>query len=165
MTATLITRDRVPEVMKAIRDLTSKIVLVGVPAENADRALEDGEEGITNALIGYKNEFGDPEHNIPPRPHLIPAVTEAAPKMVERLKKAGRDALSGDKAAGDKGLHAVGMIGQNAVRAKITQGPFVPLSPVTLAKRRGKGRSGEKPLINTSQYRNAHTYVVKKRGK
>ncbi|MBX4298880.1 hypothetical protein K4H04_24285, partial [Mycobacterium tuberculosis] len=63
------------------------------------------------------------------------------------------------------------------MRAKITEGPFVPLAAATLRARARRGRSGAakelasraagnapdnsnaKPLIDTGQYRQAITYV------
>lgn len=161
-----IPRDRVAAVLKAVRDLTKKEVLIGIPAEGADRMPEDGEAGpINNAVLGYRLEFGAPEDNLPPRPHLLPAVESIRDKAVERLKKAGEQALSGKPEEVEKSLHAVGLIGQNAVRFRITNGPFAPLSPVTIKRRKAKGRTGEKPLIDTGQYRRAHTYVVVTKGK
>ena len=73
-------------------------------------------------------------------------------------------ALKGDADAGDKALHSAGLIAQNAVRNKITEGPFVPLAPMTLAKRKARGRTGEKPLIDSGAYRNAQTYVIRPKG-
>lgn len=160
-----VSKDRAQAILKSIRELTSKEVLIGVPAEGAHREPEPGEKQvIDNATIGYLMEFGDDSRNIPARPHLIPAVEGVAPKLVERLRKAGEQALSGKPEEIEKALNVVGLMGQNAVRAKITSGPFTPLSEVTLKRRRAKGRTGEKPLIDTGAYRRAHTYVVVKKG-
>ncbi len=57
-----------------------------------------------------------------------------------------------------------GLMGQDAVRGKITSGPFVPLAPATLRARKAKGRTGEKPLIDTGQLRAAYTYVIRAKG-
>lgn len=162
----IVTRDRTAAVLAAIRELTSKEVLIGIPAEGADRTPDTDEPNPpNNAVIGYRLEFGAPEDNLPPRPHLLPAVEEIEGKAVERLRKAGEQALSGKPEEAEKALHAVGLMGQSAVRAKITNGPFAPLSPVTLKRRKAKGRTGEKPLIDTGQLRRAHTYVVVRKGK
>lgn len=157
----VVTQDRTAAVLAALRELTRKEVLIGVPAENADRDPAPGEENIpSNAALGYIHEFGMPEENIPARPHLLPAVEEIKDKAVERLRKAGQQALSGRPEEAEKALHVVGLMGQNAVRGRITNGPFAPLSPVTIKHRKARGRTGEKPLLDTGNLRQAYTYVV-----
>jgi len=161
-----VVRDRSGEILKAIRALTKNQVLIGIPAEASDRQPEPGEaEPLNNALIGYLMEHGEPAQNLPARPHLIPGVEEVRDRMVAQLRKAGEGALSGDLDAISRGQHAAGLIGQNAVRAKITDGGFAPLSERTLARRKAKGRTGDKPLIDTGQYRRAQTYVIREKGK
>lgn len=156
-----ITKDRVPELVKEIRDLTSKEVLVGIPDTTAGR--DDG-DAISNAEIGYLMETGSPTQNIPPRPHLVPGVESVSDKIAKRMRSGAEAALSGKKADVDATLTAVGIVAENAVKAKITDGPFAPLSPKTIAKRKAKGRTGTKPLIDTGQYRRAVTHVVRKKG-
>jgi hypothetical protein len=161
-----------PDMMAALRGMTRNEVLVGVPAENAGRAPEPGEKRpLNNAEIGYVQEFGSTiqgpngqSFDIPPRPHLRPGVEDARDKLAKALEVGIKDALRGDKDAADKALNKAGLIGQNAVRNKITEGPFVPLAPMTLAMRRARGRTGDKPLIDTGAYRNAQTYVVRPKG-
>lgn len=155
-----ITKDRLPDLLKAIRDLTSKEVLVGIPDTAAGR---DGDGPISNAEIGYLMETGSPSQNIPERPHLVPGVQVAREKIERRMKAGAEAALSGKSADIDATLTAVGITAENAVKAKITEGPFAALSPKTLAKRRAKGRTGEKPLIDTGQYRRTITHVVRKK--
>ncbi|MFG1302173.1 hypothetical protein V5F49_20510 [Xanthobacter sp. V3C-3] len=161
-----------PDMMVALRGLTRNEVLVGVPAENAGREPEPGEERpLNNAEIGYVQEFGSTIEGpngqafaIPPRPHLIPGIEDARDNLAKALGRGVRGTLQGDKDAADKALHTAGLIGQNAVRNKITEGPFVPLAPMTIAKRKARGRTGTKPLIDTGAYRNAQTYVVRPKG-
>lgn len=160
------------EIFAAVRSLTRMEVLVGVPAENAGRQPEPGEERtLNNAEIGYVQEFGSTIEGpgghafvIPPRPHLRPGVSDAREQIAAPLKKGIMGALKGDAAAGDKALHSAGLIAQNAVRNKITEGPFVPLAPMTMQKRKARGRTGEKPLIDTGAYRQAQTYVIRPKG-
>jgi hypothetical protein len=83
------------------------------------------------------------------------------PQITPRLKTMGASALQGDLAAIQKGLNAVGLLGQNAVRAQITDGQHAPLSERTLKARQARGRTGTKPLIDSGQLRNSITYVVK----
>lgn len=62
--------DNAKAILDALRSLTKKDVLVGIPSEDSGR--DDVPFG--NAGIGYLNEYGSPEQNIPPRPHLVPGV-------------------------------------------------------------------------------------------
>lgn len=156
-----VTKDGVPALLKAIRDLTSKEVLVGIPDTAAGR--DDGDT-ISNAEIGYLMETGSPTQNIPPRPHLVPGVESVNDKIEKRMRAGAEAALAGRKSDVDATLTAVGITAENAVKAKITDGPFTPLSPKTIAKRKAKGRTGTKPLIDTGQYRRAITHVVRKKG-
>ena len=149
-----------------VRKLLRNDVLIGIPAENADRKPEKGETGpLNNAAIGYLMETGEPERNLPARPFLEPGIRVAEGKVVERLKVAAQAALIGDDGTIDQQFHAVGLIGQASVRAAITDGPHAPLSPRTLAQRRARGRTGTKPLIDTGQLRNSINYVVRPKGK
>jgi phage gpG-like protein len=161
------TKDMLAEVMSQIRELTKTEVLVGIPDANAGRDPEPGEkhEPISNAEIGYVMEFGMPEKNIPARPFLVPGVQDARDRIGQQLETGARKALAGDPNAADITLNKAGLTAQNAVRAKIEEGPFVPLAPRTLAQRKKRGRTGEKPLIDTGQLRKSITYVIVEKGK
>ncbi len=161
------TKDDVDAILKQIRALTKQEVLIGVPDENAGREPEEGEkdEPISNAEIGYVMEFGLPEKNIPARPHLVPGVEEATDKLGNILQTGATKALSGDKEAVDIALSKAGLVGQNAVRNKVNEGPFQELSEKTLAARKRRGRTGEKPLLDTLKYLKSLTYVIRPRGK
>ncbi|GBU18029.1 MULTISPECIES: hypothetical protein [Methylobacterium] len=162
----VVKKDRTEAVLSAVADLVKTKLLVGIPAETADRAAEAGEpQPPNNATIGYAMEFGLPERNIPARPHLLPGVQAVLPQAVSRLRTAGTAAIDGDSGAVTKAYHTVGLLAQNAIRAKITEGPFVPLSPRTLARRRARGRKGEKPLTDTGALRAAYTYVIRGKGR
>lgn len=150
------------DLRRLMKDLTKKAVLVGVPDENADRQPDPHDPvPITNAGIGFVMEHGDPERNIPARPFLGPGVEGASKPIGDKLVATASKALDGDREAIDKGLHGVGLIAQSAVRQKIQDGPFVPLAPRTLSARKARGRTGEKPLIDTGQLRNAVNYVIR----
>lgn len=160
-----VTKDKVKEILATIKALTSKEVLVGVPQASADRDPEPGEteQPPTNAEIGYWMEFGIPEKNIPARPFLVPGVETVLDKAVARLKKAGVKALEGDLSQVDMQMTAVGLEAVSAVQQKIVDGPFIPLAPLTLARRKARGRTGEKPLLDTGSLRQAITYVIAKK--
>ncbi|MCJ2072087.1 hypothetical protein MKK75_25360 [Methylobacterium sp. J-030] len=82
----------------------------------------------------------------------------------ERLKKGAIAAFSGDLSAPVKALNEVGLIGVAAVQERMTYGTFAPLSERTLAARRARGRTGEKPLIDTAQMRRVVTYSILNKG-
>lgn len=157
------TLDRVRAATDLIRSIGRGRVLVGIPAEDAARKPEEGEppSPMNNATIGYIMENGSPAANIPERPFLIPGMQEAREDVADQLEGGARAILEGRETDANKILHRVGLVAQNAVRRKIDEGPFAPLSPVTLSKRRKRGRTGTKPLIDTGQLRNAITYVVR----
>lgn len=156
-----VVKDNTKRVKAALRALTTNRVYVGIP-EAANPRPQDDEEEATNAQIGYTNEKGMPEHNIPARPHLVPGVATAKTEIERRLKQGGKLALEGRLDAVDKTFHAIGQLGMVAVKNFINKSAFVPLAEGTLARRRAKGRTGIKPLIDTTQYLNAITYVIRR---
>lgn len=74
--------DNAQAILDALKSLTKKDVLVGIPAEDSDR--DDVPFG--NAGIGYINEYGSPAQNIPPRPHLVPALNQLKTRRCHSLK-------------------------------------------------------------------------------
>lgn len=181
------TLDKSADVLKGIAALAENRVYAGVPSAKGPRSDQSGEP-VNNAALMYIHENGAPEINLPARPVVHPAIKEAQGDIISGLRAAGIEALSGKPENVGKRLNVVGMIAQNAMRKRITDGPFVPLSPKTIAQRarkRGtKRRKGEqqyldlvaggvapaeaqaaagiKPLIDTAQLRGALTYVLRK---
>jgi hypothetical protein len=157
------TVDRTAQLLAAANALTKLKAYIGIPGDAPARQPDGAEEPQppNNAVLGYIHETGIPEKNIPARPFLLPGVEAAMPQITPRLKAMGASALQGDLAAIQKGLNAVGLIGQNAVRAQITDGQHAPLAERTLKARQARGRTGTKPLIDTGQLRNSVTYIVK----
>jgi len=169
--------DNVAKVIGGIETLATTRVMVGVPAEKGSRT--DGEP-INNAALAYIHDNGAPEAGIPARPFLRPGVDAKKAEIEAGFEKVGRAALDGRTEAVERGFHAVGLIGQNAVRAKINEGVPPPLAESTLRARAARGRKGAaqelanrkagmpastelaKPLIDTGQLRNAQTYVIRK---
>ena len=152
-----VTKNNVAKVVAAVGKLTSRQVLIGIPAEAANR--QDGSFG--NAAIGYVQEFGSPVNNIPPRPHLVPGVEKAAPQAAKALQIAGKAALQGDMSKVEDGFDKAGLLCQSSVRATIAAVLPPPLSPKTISARQRRGNAGETPLIDTGAYNQAITYVVR----
>lgn len=169
--------DKVADVAAGISMLVGTRVMVGVPAEKAER--KDGEP-ITNAALAYIHEHGAPEANIPARPFLMPGIEAEKAAITSGLKVAGQAALDGKPGTVDRAFHAVGLKGQAAIRKKITDGPFAPLADSTVKARARRGRKGAKqelanrrsgqapsadlvkPLIDRGELRNSISYVIRK---
>lgn len=173
-----------------IKRLLKMRLLVGIPGDSPARDPEPGEKGTppNNAVLGLINELGDDERNIPARPFLIPGVLSIQDKIVDQFRKAGEDALDRDFGQVEARFVKAGTIAADAVKAKLTDGPFAPLSQRTIEARARRGRKGAKqyvklqsqgvpraalddlgdqalvrPLIDSGQLRRAVTYVVKDR--
>lgn len=145
------------KILQALKEVGKKDVLVGIPEGNSDRDDSD----IGNAAIGYINENGSPAQNIPARPHLVPGVRKAQSETLPLLKAAAQSILSGDSAEANRSLEQAGTLAANSVKSVITNAEFVPLAPDTIRNRLSRGRTGDKPLIDTGQYRRSITYVVR----
>ena len=104
--------DNMAEVVRAVQELTKRKVLVGIPAETADDHgnRDKIDEPISNAAIGYLNEGGIPEKNVPARPHLVPGVEATMPDAVKRFKKAAQEALTGNLKEIDVQMNAVALM-------------------------------------------------------
>ena len=155
--------DKTRKIAEALREVSTTRVMAGVPAEKGLRQEEDGKQaGINNAALMYIHEHGAPDAGIPPRPVVYPAIKSIHKEVVKTLFKIGRLALEGKPKQVEQGFNALGIMAQNAMRKRITDGPFIPDKPATLAARRARGHKGERPLIETGQLRRALTYVIRK---
>lgn len=160
-------RDNTKALDDILRALSEKHVMVGIPAETADR----DDSPINNAAIGYILETGAPERNLPARPFLRPGVASAAGDVAKvarttlgRALAFGRPRAETDRTI-QRGLEQIGIVATNAVKRLIDAGDFAPLAPSTLYRRQHRKdapRSGDKPMVDTGQLRNAVTYVVRK---
>lgn len=174
--------DMTGAIRRAVSALTDKDVYIGVPAENA--GSRPG--GINNAELSYLHEYGAPAAGIPARPHLLPGVEDIREEAASLLKGAAKQALEGNGAAIEPTLNKIGLLGQNAVRARFQNNDWEPLKDSTLdyaapkkdaegntqtdkkgKVKRGKSRRDEgktNPLLDTGQLMKSHTYVIRKRG-
>lgn len=154
--------DNVKGLTESLRSLSNFDVLVGIPSDKALRKNDDGEP-INNAALGYIHENGAPEAGIPARPFLSAGIESAREEINKRLRSAAEAAVEGKPELVMRRLGAVGLTAQNAVRAKINEGVPPPLAPSTIAARLRRGRTGDKPLIDTGQLRNSISYVIRKK--
>lgn len=168
---------------KGIDALVRQDVFVGVPEDKGARK-ETGDTGISNAYLAYIHEHGVPENNLPARPALMPGIKAIRKDAVELLRRAAVDAMEGNFEAVTSALNRIGLLGQNAVRAKFVDNDWDPLSDKTLDARPVTGEMVDKkgnakkiygksrrkqgkinPLIDTGQLRKAYTYVIRGRVK
>lgn len=157
-----ILKDDVAKVLASIQELANKQVMVGIPATKAERT-EGDKEPTNNAQLGYLHEFGSPKANIPARPFLNPGIARVQESINGHLEKAAKAAMDVNQEKVDVELNATGLIAQAGARNEITNGDLAPLATSTLAARRRRGRTGDKPLIDTGQLRNSITYVIRKK--
>ena len=157
-----VTKDRTKQLAAQLKALVRDQVLVGIPSSTAGREPDpEHPEPINNATIGYIMENGSPAANIHERPHLKAGISKAKDPIADRYKKGAKAFLDG-KIDDPAVIHtAVGLIAENSVKDLIDAGDFTPLSPRTLQARRARGRTSEKPLVDTGAYRNAITHVVR----
>lgn len=137
-----ITKDELPQLERAIRELSDTRVLVGIPQETSSRAGSP----ITNADLGYIHNFGAPEANIPQREFMAPGVISVLPAITDRLRSAAVKGISGDYKGMDAGLQAAGTIAQNGIKRQIQSNipPPLALSTVEGRIRRRKSPSWRK---------------------
>lgn len=165
------TLDRLGIIAANIRSLGERQVLVGIPEEKTDRP---DDAGITNAAIGFIQEHGAPEANIPARPFLVPGVRDARGEVGDRLKATANGALDGNTGIVERGLAGAGQIAATAVQRRIRAGIPPPLAPSTIAARRRRSAgssyrrkavsaSDTTPLIDTGQLVKAVTFVIRKK--
>lgn len=157
-TGVRITTDRVASVLALVKRATRKTILIGIPYDHTARP---GDVGVSNAMIGHVNEFGSPNQNIPARPHLIPGVLKVRERVTDVLKQGLIAEALGESEALDKSMHAAGLIAVSSVKTTIVDRLSPALSGYTIKLRLEKGRTGDKPLIDTGQYLNSFTYVIR----
>jgi hypothetical protein len=178
-------RNNLSQLGRAMQALTDKDAYIGIPEDKTARE-KAGDTGISNAYLAYIHEHGVPEKNIPARPHLVPGIQDIQDKAVKLLEQAAKQALECKPEAVDSALNKIGLLGQNAVRARFVNNDWPALADSTLdyqplhkndqgvaltdkkgkPKRKKSRRDRERtnPLIDTSQLRKAYTFVIRKRG-
>lgn len=169
-----------------LKQLAGIEVLVGFPEDKTEREVEpDGKaQPVTNAALAYIHDNGAPEANIPARPFMSPAISDAKDKLANKLGQILQAVLAGSQSIlVEQGLHQVGLIGKIAIQKKINEGIPPPLAESTLLNRISKGaKSGQKgakeelkrrakglapstafakPLVDTGQLRNAADYAIR----
>lgn len=166
-----ITQDNVKSITKAVRDLARTTLHVGIPEDKSARQ----ENTMNNATLGYIHEYGSPRANIPPRPWLQPGVIESKDKWMGYLRLAGKQAFEGKPDSVDTALHMAGTVARDSVKVRIISGITPALAESTKRRRQAKHKNtktgtselpqefgGFTPLIDTGQFYNSITYVLRK---
>jgi len=139
--------------------ITNKQVLVGIPADKAQRG--DGE--LNNAARAYILNYGAPEANIPARPFMEPGI-ENARGDIEAIgemlvtKAMSKGANSADL---DAGLNMMGLVAAAAIKAMINSNIPPPLAERTIQERIARGVTRTNTLVDTGEMRNAVQYVIR----
>ncbi|WP_316502947.1 hypothetical protein [Klebsiella grimontii] len=159
--------DNYAGVLDALKQLSGTDVLVGIPADKAQR--DDGGP-LNNAEIGYLQSTGatveiDGETvTLPPRPFLDMGIEDSKPRTTAHLKAAAVAALEGKPDIAMLELESAGQIARDAAKAVIGDGDrLTPLSEKTLQRRRAQGLPGDKPLYAHGFLLRAINYVVRKK--
>ena len=126
-------------------------------------------------LLGIHTR-GSPVMRIPPRPVVRPALAKEAlrAEMAECLIESCEAACTGDLPGTQAGLENAGQRGADGIREYIDAGIAPPNSPVTLSggwiynrvAKKGvpvKGKTGDKPMLDTGALYNDFDYEVTER--
>lgn len=168
-----VTRDRVSEVLVAVRRMDATRVLVGVPSDTEQPHRSPTSVGPnvrvepgapTNAELAAIHDLGAPELNIPARPFMEPGIARVLPTIEAHLETAGIAMLGGDSNFFDQQMNLAGLVAVDGIHRTIEDGIPPPLSPVTLAHRQaraGGGKFSTTPLLDTRQLYNSISYVIR----
>ena len=172
------TKDNTPQMLQAMRELARTRVYVGIPASAKPRPPEDG---ITNAEIGYVQEHGQPETNLPARPFLVPGVMAVHQQTIAFFQQAQNAALDGNLAQARRFMNRAGLNAAASVQNHIPTAGWAPLSqrtiderlekhpfvytrdPVTNKRTRRQALASDvTPLVDTGALRQSITYVSRR---
>ncbi|MEY0837378.1 hypothetical protein AB7238_14215 [Providencia alcalifaciens] len=104
-------------------------------------------DGTSVAEVAYKNEYGVPENNQPPRPFFRNAINEHSEEWVDAISRGIGNGLDARTV-----LEAVGAVVQGDVQESIATLVEPPLSQETIRRRRERKvmpNSSAKPLVDT----------------
>ena len=140
--------------------LSAGDVYVGVHKDDAERLPQnDEEETLNNAQIAAIHEFG---LGVPERSFLRSTIRAEQQRYKTLFAAEMRRELKRKHADPKRPLHVVGNVAASDVQQTIARGVQPGLSEATLEKRRERGFSGTKPLIETGQLKSSITYSVGK---
>jgi len=140
------------QIHAALDKIKKAEVYVGIPSDKATR--KDDEE-INNAELLWIFSNGSPVHNQPERPVLQPAIAKVRKLIAVELAAASAAILQKNPDLALRHLNRAGLIATNAAKRQFDDNDWPPNAPSTI---RAKG--SDKPGIDTTQMRDALTWVV-----
>ena len=155
------TVDKIGKVAKAMNFMMENEVYVGISDETTTR--EKGEP-VTNAELLFIHTNGSPVNNIPARPVIEPAIKDDKERLSKMMESAFLTAEKGDTEGALRKLKLAGMRAQNVCRAWFVnpKNGWPPNSPGVAARKRAKGSTNPKPLIDTGELRKSITYFIRR---
>lgn len=155
------TVDKIGKVAKAMNFMMENEVYVGISDETTTR--EKGEP-VTNAELLFIHTNGSPVNNIPARPVIEPAIKDDKERLSKMMESAFLTAEKGDIEGALRKLKLAGMRAQNVCRAWFVnpKNGWPPNSPGVAARKRAKGSTDPKPLIDTGELRKSITYFIRR---
>lgn len=154
--------DNFSKQLKALEFIKDNSVYVGIQEKDSSR--ED--EAPTNAELMFIHTNGSPANNIPPRPVIEPAIKNDKERLSKIMKKAAQCAMDGDFAEATKQLHIAGTRGRDVSKRWFVnpENHWQPNAESTAARKRKKGATVIRPLIDTGELRNSISYFVDTKG-
>lgn len=162
MSVSIITStDNFGKLMKAMNFMLENEVYVGISDETTAR---EKVEPVTNAELLFIHTNGSPVNNIPARPVIEPAIEDDKDRLAKMMDSAFNTAIKGNELEALRKLKLAGMRAQNVCRAWFTnpKNGWAPNSPSVSARKRSKGSTEPKPLIDTGELRKSITYFVRR---
>lgn len=108
------------------------------------------EDGTPAAYVAAIQEYGDPEHNIPPR-SFMRTTFDAKNKEWSAVMRSGVRGVATGRTTIKGVIETVALLAAADVRLKITQIHEPPLAPATLAARAARANKGRKGKQFTPQ--------------
>lgn len=150
MTITRVTTQEGKTFAKAIQTLEKKVAKVGW----FEKSRYPEPPNVPVAYVATIQEFGDPTHNIPPRPFMRTTIASKKTEWADLMKQGVASILKGNTKI-ENVMDAIGLKAAGDIRKTISLIQEPPLSPRTiaarLAKRADKKTLGllNKPLVDT----------------
>lgn len=116
-------------------------------------------DGTPVASVAAKQEFGDQNAHIPPRPFVRPAIMNHKNDWMKIAEQGAQAVLEGMATAHDV-MTAVTLAAEDSVLKNIIAVVSPPLAERTLEARRSRGNSSVKPLNDTGHMIATLTSVV-----
>ena len=128
---------------------------------NGARVKKRRKKGSANDLYVLSN--GSPYFNIPPRPVIEPALKSDQKRLSSMMKQAAKYAFDGNKSEALRQLELVGTRGRDVSKRWFVNpdNNWPPNSEVVQERKRRKGSTNPRPLIDTGELKNSISYFVR----